>query len=262
MRIRYLRRLPAVAALAVAAVALAACGAGPATALPVQPPNGPPISSPSGTPGGPPSGTPDAAPTGPSTRPARPPKPVHTNNDPPCLGAVVYRIDAAAAGPATQRLCIAVGAVVRVENLGPEGFSVSPSGSVECFYEAGVRLCRLVEPGSVRFTTDNGRQVRTITVDVTRRWPATGPACVAPGGTHTVDASENGPPWFAVCLKVGAQLRVENLGPGDLAVTPSRAMSCRYEAGIHQCRVVRTGTIRVVTDGAGGVRPLTVVAVR
>jgi hypothetical protein len=153
-----------------------------------------------------------------------------------------------------------VGGVLRIENLGPEGFSPSPSDKVECTYEGGVRMCRLIEPGTIRFTIDRGGQVRTLTVDVTGRSSNPAPACGGARMTHTVDANDAGPPWSAACLKVGAELRVENLGPG-LTVTPSSAVSCRYEAAIHQCRIVKPGTFRVVTDGAGGVRSLTVVAI-
>jgi hypothetical protein len=154
-----------------------------------------------------------------------------------------------------------VGGVLRIENLGPEGFMISPSDKVSCFYEGGVRLCRLLEPGTVRLTIDNERRVRTITVDVTKRSPRPPTACVGARGTQTIDANEE-MPWSAVCMRLGAELRVENLGPGLLTVTPSTAMSCTYEAAIHQCRIERTGTITVVTNGPGGARPLTVVAVR
>jgi hypothetical protein len=154
-----------------------------------------------------------------------------------------------------------VGGVLRVENLGPDGFSRNPSDKVECTYEAGVRMCRLIEPGTIRFTIDRAGQVRTLTVDVTRGSSNPAPACGGARMTHTVDANHTGPPWSAACLKVGAELRVENLGPGNLTVTPSSAVSCRYEAAIHQCRIVKAGTFRAVTDGAGGVRSLTVVAI-
>jgi hypothetical protein len=241
------------AALAMATLAMAACSSGPAKALPVQ--------APSTTPSATSSATPDAAPASPSPRPVRPPPGPITTHGPPCLGAVEYRINAADTGPARQRLCIAVGGVLRVENLGPEGFSRSPANKVECTYEGGVRMCRLVEPGTILFTIDNGRQVRKITVNVTRGSSLPASACVGARATHTIDANEE-MAWPAVCMRLGAELRVENLGPGLLTVTPSAAVSCKYEAAIHQCRITQTGTLRVGIEGAGGVRPLTVVAVR
>jgi hypothetical protein len=254
MRTPRFRHLSVAAALALATLATAACSSGPARALPVQ--------APSTTPSTTPTATPDAAPASPSSRPTRPPPRPVTSPDQPCRGAVEYRINAADNGPATQRLCIAVGGVLRIDNLGPEGLTISPLDKVDCYYEGGVHVCRLVEPGTLRLTIDNGRQVRKITVNVTRGSSGTATACVGARGTHTIDANDGAMPWSAVCMRLGAELRVENLGPGLLTVTPSNAMSCRYEAAIHQCRIERTGTIQVVTNGLGGVRPLTVVAVR
>jgi hypothetical protein len=54
---------------------------------------------------------------------------------------------------------------VRVENLGPEGFEVSPAGAVKCFYEAAVRTCRFTRAETVTFTTTHGdEEPRTQTV--------------------------------------------------------------------------------------------------
>jgi hypothetical protein len=202
----------------------------------------------------------------PSTTPAYTPKPdpIQTSHSPPCRGAVEYRIDASDTGPARQRLCITVGGVLRVENLGPEGFSQSPLDKADCEYEAAVRTCRLIQTGIVRFTIDNGHQIRKLTVVVARASspPKPAPACMNAGTTFPIDASDGGPPWWAVCMKLGAEVRVENLGPDGLAVSPSNAVSCRYEAAIHQCRLVTAGTVTFTTAGTGGVRSLTVVAIK
>jgi hypothetical protein len=256
MRTDHLRRFPALAVLGLAVLAAAACGSNPVQALPVQTPG----ATPSATPGTTPSAT---VPGAPATKPANTskPGPTNTSHDPPCLGAVEYRINAADTKP-WPRLCIAVGGVLRVENLGPEGFSQSTPNRAECEYEGGVRMCRLIDPGTVRFTMDRGHQVRTLTVVVAKSSSRSSPACVQSGATHTIDAREEGPSWWAVCMRLGAVLRVENLGPGLLTVTPSNAVSCQYEAAVHQCRIVRTGTFEVVTNGPGGVRSLTVVAIR
>ncbi|MEH1125356.1 hypothetical protein [Micromonospora sp. CPCC 206061] len=256
MRIAHLRRFPALAALGLAAMAAAACGSNPVQALPVQTPSASPSATPSSTPSA-------TAPAGPTTKPANSPKPgpINTGHSPPCLGAVEYRINVSDTGPWPQ-LCIAVGGVLRIANLGPEGFSQSTPDKAECEYEGGVRMCRLVEPGTARFTIDNGHQVRTLTVVVAKSSSRSSPACFQSGQTHTIDASEAGPSWWAVCMRLGAVLRVENLGPGLRTVTPSNAVSCQYAAGVHQCRIVKTGTFKVVTDGSGGVRSLTVVAIR
>ncbi|MEJ3749018.1 hypothetical protein WEI85_37845 [Actinomycetes bacterium KLBMP 9797] len=256
MRTEHLRRFPALAALGLAALTAVACGSDPAQALPVKTPSTTPSATPTTAPG-------TTVPTGPSTRSSHTPKPSpsKTVHGPPCLGAVEYRINAAGTG-ALPKLCIAVGGVLRVENQGPEGFAQSTPNRAECAYEGGVRMCRLTDPGTVRFAIDNGRQTRTLTVLVTKGSSLPAPACVPAGATHPIDAAEDGPSWWAVCLRLGAVLRVANLGPGLLTVTPSNAVSCQYEAAVHQCRIVRTGKVTVVTAGAWGVRPLTVVAIR
>lgn len=256
MRTDHLRRLPALAALGLVALAAAACSANPVQALPIQTPSATPSTAPSTTPSA-------TVPTGPSPKPAPTlkPGPTQTGPSPPCRGAVEHRVDAFDTGP-WKKVCIAVGGVLRIANLGPEGFSQSPPNRTECEYEAGVRMCRLVEPGTVRFTIDSGRQVRTLTVVVTKGSSQPSPACVQARATHAIDATDGGPSWWAVCMRLGSVLRVENLGPGLLTVTPSNVVSCRYEAAIHQCRIVGTGTFNVVTAGSGGVRPLTVVAIR
>lgn len=257
MRNDHLRRFPAFAVLGLAALAASACGSGPVQALPVQTPSATPSAT---TPTTTPSAT---VPAGPATKPPHTSKPGNTNTGqgPPCLGAVEYRINVADTG-AWPRLCIAVGGVLRVENLGPEGFSQSTPNRAECEYEGAVRMCRLTEPGTVRFTIDNEQQIRTLTVVVARTSSRPSTACLQSGATHTVDGAEAGPRWWAVCMRLGATLRVENLGPGLLKVTPSNAVSCQYEAAIHQCRIVRTGLLKVVVDQSTGVRPLTVVAIR
>jgi hypothetical protein len=90
-----------------------------------------------------------------------PPKP-----SPACLPAKsTLTINAAEGGPSGWAACMRTSGTVRVENLGPEGFQVRPSGAVTCSYEAAVRICRFNRPGTVRFTTTHGdAEPRTRTV--------------------------------------------------------------------------------------------------
>jgi hypothetical protein len=264
MRTRFLRHLPAAAALAMASLAAAACSSPAVQALPTTTPSTAPSATAAATASAGPSTTQPAE----STHSPRPgPKPGHTAPGTRCLGAVEYTISASDTGPAWPRLCIAVGGVLRVENLGPDGFTQSPLDKADCNYEAAVRTCRLLYPGIVRFTTDNGRQVRKLTLEIARASspPKPSPACMSAGTTFTVDANEGGPPWWPICMKVGAVVRVENLGPGALSVAPSNAVSCQYEAAIHRCRLIRAATVVFTIadpDSGADARTLTVVAIR
>jgi hypothetical protein len=173
---------------------------------------------------------------------------------------VVYRVDASAGGPSRSTVCIAVGGVVRVNNLGPEG--MWESGNVSCQYEAAVHFCRLVETGTATFTIKGLQQVRQLTVVVAKASspPKPSPACQG-AVKYTLDASESGPPWGALCLKVGAVLRVENLGPDGLTVNPADLVSCWYEGGVHECRFVKAGTVRFTMTSTQN-HSLTVVVIK
>jgi hypothetical protein len=82
------------------------------------------------------------------------------------MGTVVFTVDAADSGQPWPAFCVAVGALLRLENQGPEGVSVNPPDNVACMYEAGVRECRFLAPGTVRFAITRGTQTRTLTVVV------------------------------------------------------------------------------------------------
>jgi hypothetical protein len=90
-----------------------------------------------------------------------PPKP-----SPACMAAgTKFTIDAANGGPPSWPVCMKMSNVVRVVNLGPEGFSVRPSNAVTCSYAAAVRSCRFTGPETVTFTTSPGdAEPRTQTV--------------------------------------------------------------------------------------------------
>jgi hypothetical protein len=79
---------------------------------------------------------------------------------------VNFTVDAAEDGPPWPAPCVAVGSLLRLENHGPEGVSVIPPENVACLYEAGVRECRFLGPGTVRFTIERETDTRTLTVVV------------------------------------------------------------------------------------------------
>jgi hypothetical protein len=271
MTIHSFRRLTVVGALALATTAAAACTS---AASPVEPspPSAatPTIASPA-----------PAAPTPTSAQPvpaASPAAGAGSNggsngagsngagsNGRACLGPVVHRIDASDTGPPWKRLCMTVGGVLRVSNLGPEGFSADSRDKVECAYEAAVRDCRLLRTGTVRFTITNAHQTRTLTLAIAKASSPAGPApaCMAPRATFTIDATEGGPPGRPVCLKTSATVRVVNLGPDGFRVSPADAVVCTYEAAVRQCRFTGPGTVTfVTTHGDSAPRTQTVVAIR
>jgi hypothetical protein len=176
-----------------------------------------------------------------------------------CAGAVVHTVDAAAPGT-LPRACVAVGGVVRLVNLGPGALTAQPAAAVDCFYAAGTHQCRLLRSGTVRLILAPGSRQLTVVVPATV--PGQPSTACAPAGTVVDLDTRDELRWWAPCLRVGATLRVVNLGPGMLARTPADAMTCYYEAGIHDCRfrrpvsVVLTATLDAVS------RSVTVVVVR
>jgi hypothetical protein len=245
------------AALALIPIVAAACGTAPGQALPQ--PSSP---STSGT-----TTSPTAGPTVTDPAPAttQPPQPLPSSNGPPsCLGAVIYTVDASAGGRPWRTVCIAVGGLVRFQYLGPEYLDAKSWDDVDCDYEGGVHACRLIGTGTVRFTVTNSHGARPFTVVVASASnpPKPSPACMGRTETYTIDAFNGGPPWSAVCMKVGAVLRVENLGPEGFTLEPRDAVSCVYEAAVRMCRLVKPATIHITTANSQEIRPLTVVAIR
>lgn len=184
-------------------------------------------------------------------------------NPPDCMGAVIHRVNASDAPSFKRSVCIAVGGVVRVENLGPGNLSIDPADRVSCWYEAAITECRLIRTGTVTFKTIGTPKVGPLTVTVAEASspPKPSPACLS-ATTHTVDASDGGPPWPALCVKLDVILRVENLGPDGFSVTPASAVSCRYEAGVRECRFVKAGTVTITTTHSGQIRTLILVVVK
>lgn len=265
MSTRSLRRFTPVAALALATMAaMAACtSAGPAKPMPST--SVPSTSVPST--GGGVSLPADPGPEQvvlPATRPPTRP-PTRLPAGPACLGAVIHSIDASDTGPPWKRLCIAVGGVLRVTNLGPDGFSVSSGDNVACNYAAGVRECRLLHPGTVTFTIVNAHQTRTLTLVIAKASspPKPSPACMAAGTTLTIDATDGGPQRWPVCMKLNSMVRVVNLGPEGFLVRPAGAVTCTYEAAVRVCHFTRPQTVTfTTTHGDSAPRTQTVVVIR
>ncbi|HZM82400.1 MAG TPA: hypothetical protein VFC19_42310 [Candidatus Limnocylindrales bacterium] len=257
------RQLTAIAALALTSVVAAAACKSPAVPLAPGPPGTTaPSSAASGT------APPDVAAPGtvaPSTvapSPARP-KPSQVAADPlSCMGAVVYRVNYSE-GSFKGRVCIAVGGVVRVENLGPWNLSIDPSGLVSCWYEAAVRECRLIRTGTVTFKTKGVPNAGTFTVVISEASspPKPSPACLS-ATTFTVDALDGGPPWSAQCVKLDVILRVENAGPDGSSAAPASMVSCQYEAGVQECRFVKAGTMTITTRNSVESRSLILVVIK
>jgi hypothetical protein len=94
--------------------------------------------------------------------------------------------------------------------------------------------------------------------------PPAGPTSTVPKclGTivHRINAADTGPPWKPLCITVGGVLRFENLGPDSLTMTPKDKADCWYAAGVFECRLVQTGTVRFTVARGDKDRSLTVVA--
>jgi hypothetical protein len=262
MTTRTRRRRTAVPALALATLATLAAVAACASADQVSPlpytagTASPSVASP--TAAASPGATAKQVPVGvpPTTRPP---------TGPACVGAVVHRVDASDSGPPWKPLCITVGGVLLVTNLGPEGFSASSWDDVECNYEAAVRECRLLHAGTVTFTIVNAHGTRTLALRIAEAAfpPKPSPACMADGTTLTIDAADGGPGRWPVCMKTSGVVRVVNLGPDGFLANPAGAVACSYEAAVRECRFTGPETVTFTTTyGDGMPRTQTVVAIR
>lgn len=95
----------------------------------------------------------------PSRTPTRPPA------SPSCEGAVVHTIDVAADELAlVPAMCLAAGAVLRIENIGPGEVTTDSPELVAQHYEAGVVEVRFVRKGTVVVTIPQGDRAYDITV--------------------------------------------------------------------------------------------------
>jgi hypothetical protein len=180
------------------------------------------------------------------------------------MGAEIHTMDASLGGRPWREICIAVGGLLRLTNLGPGRLVAASWDNVDCDYEAAVHECRLIHTGTVKMTITNSHGDRPLTVVVADASspPKASPACLT-SSPHSIDATYGGPPWRAICVKVGAVLRVQNLGPDGFTVNPRSLVSCWYEAAVRECTFVKAGTVTVTTRHTpeSELRSLIVVAV-
>lgn len=160
------------------ALALAGCAAEPAVSpLPTDAGAIPPRSAPAGPASTPPVSTApaNAAPTSaaPASRKPGPPtaSPRTTTTRPTaassCRGAIVYTIDTTTDELAlVPSLCLGVGAVLRIENIGPGEVTTDAPDLVDPNYEAGVAEIRFVRTGTVVVTIPQGGESYHVTVVV------------------------------------------------------------------------------------------------
>jgi hypothetical protein len=215
--------------------------------------------------------SPEAATPAPATYPTRSTAPTPrpqttrpaTKAPPGCLGAVTYTIHAGKPRPATNKVCITVGGVLRVEYLEPDGMRIEPAGNVSCAFKAGDHDCRLIAPGTHTVLINSFYWTYSFTLVVAPATvpPRPAPACITKS-PHTVDASVKAPPWPALCLSTRVVLRIANNGPGGFTVSPAENASCFYEAGVRECRFLKAGTVTFSVTNPNEVRRLIVVAVR
>lgn len=246
------RRVIPLMALAFAAVALAACGSSPPT---LQEGHG-------STPAQPSPSTPST-----STSPAPAPAPATTPAAPAgtdCMGAVIHTMDASVGGQPWRSVCMAVGGLLRLTNLGPGNLAAASWDNVDCDYEAAVHECRLIHTGTVKLTITNGHGPRPLNLMVAHPSSPSepSPACVTTS-PHSIEANYAGPPWRAICAKVGTVVRVQNLGPEGFTVNPKELVSCWYEAAVRECTLAKAGTVTFTTrfTPESEIRSLIVVAV-
>ena len=246
MRNHSLRHLTAVTSLALASMAAAAaCTSTPKPAAPSPTDTAPASAAPTAASPAPATASPAPAATAVPVKPVQVPAHGPTSTSRKCLGAIVHRINAADTGPPWKPLCVTVGGVLRFENLGPDSLTMTARDKVDCRYAAGTFECRLVQTGTVRFTVARGAENRGLTVVIAKAPSSSGsqPACPRVT-TYTLDATDGGPPWGAICMKLNTMLRIVNFGPEGFAVSPAANVSGGYEAGVRQFHFVKTGTVR------------------
>jgi hypothetical protein len=176
---------------------------------------------------------------------------------------VLHTVDAGDDSRRWPAVCIAVGGLVRIRNLGPADLTTS-SNRAECAYEGGVHDCRLTATGTVSFTVARPQGSRTLTVMVARASspPKASPACRSASTVLILDHFFDGPGVNAQCMKVGASVLFRMVGPEGSSITPSDAVTCSYEGGSRRCRLIRAATVTFTIARPDVSRSLTVVAIR
>jgi hypothetical protein len=172
---------------------------------------------------------------------------------PECLDPVVYTVNASTVRKTLPTVCIAVGGVLRIASLGPEGLTaVSPTAKADCSYGGGVHACRLIGTGTVQFSITNAQGTRrqTVVVSATATRPRLPDACLG-AEIVTRDANEGGMPWSAICMHLNVPLRFTNLGSAIFNVNPADSVNCwDGDDGLY-CMPSRTGTVRFTITRPG-----------
>ena len=97
--------------------------------------------------------------------PGKPPTTTASGAPSTCLGAVRYDLDSQSVEAATMRsMCVRVGAVLRLQNLGPGELTAEPASLVRPRYEAGVHDTQFVGTGTVSLRFLQGDDEVEITV--------------------------------------------------------------------------------------------------
>lgn len=102
----------------------------------------------------------------PATRTTAPPRRAPPTGTSACLGAVVYTLTAKTVLALVRSLCVATGAILRVEDTGPGTVSAEPTASVALVYEAGIVECRFLVTGTVTVSIERDGEVFDIAVVV------------------------------------------------------------------------------------------------
>lgn len=77
---------------------------------------------------------------------------------------------------------------------------------------------------------------------------------------HTIDLTSDELALIpSLCVAVGAVLRIENIGPGEVTTDAPDRVDQNYEAGIVEIRFVRAGTVVVTIPQGGESHGITVV---
>jgi hypothetical protein len=79
---------------------------------------------------------------------------------------------------------------------------------------------------------------------------------------YKFDASAARPARSTACITVGGVVRVSPVGPDGMTESGSGAVACDYEAAVHFCRLIETGTVRFAISTSTGTRVLTVRVVK
>ena len=79
---------------------------------------------------------------------------------------MVYTLPADTELALVKSICVATGAILRVEGTGPGTVSAEPQASVSQFYEAGIVECRFLAAGTVTITIERDGEFFEIAVVV------------------------------------------------------------------------------------------------